>query len=242
MRAYLNRIDGIDDALTAITLTRRNWSREDELKIRRLVYQCTDPAGRCLDLPGEEIQEYNDRLKVLLKHGAEHITLLSFIDLSITTEGMHRAGQDDVDAHAYRYHNRIIRMSTRAKNDVFTEPEVSDYYKNKIIPTDVALGVLGIKTPDTLEYRGKKYVKTVNGYVMEDYAHVQDAKRGLYMLSIPSNFILRCNLKEWAHVYQMRNESTWAHPEVKEWAESVSDQLNNMQPLITKDYLKTVRN
>ena len=61
--------------------------------------------------------------------GRKHITVLRYIDISIMTEGLHRAGQDDIDAHARRFDNRIIRSSTRLAE--FSDGEMSDY-----IPTD----------------------------------------------------------------------------------------------------------
>lgn len=73
----------------------------------------------------ENIEKFNKWLEMLLKMGRKHITVLRFIDISIMTEGLHRAGQDDVDAHARRFDNRIIRNSTRLAT--FGDNEVSEW-------------------------------------------------------------------------------------------------------------------
>ena len=51
----------------------------------------------------------------------------------------------------------------------------------------------------------------------------RDVKRGLLMLSIPSNFICRWQLTEFSHLYKERNEFGNAHPELKEAVESSVD-------------------
>ena len=172
--------------------------------------------------------------------GNKHITVLRFIDISIMTEELHRAGQDDVDAHARRFDNRIIRNSTRLAT--FSDDEMSDFYKDKVITTNKALNILGIDIPDYFEYEGSRYVKSPNGYVKEEYKDNKDVKRGLYMLSIPSNFISKINLCEWGHVFQQRNKDGGANPEVKEWAEEVMKQINNIHEQITREYVLSIEN
>ena len=71
--------------------------------------------------------------------------MLRFIDISVTVEGLHRAGQDDWDSHAARFNNRIIRSSTRLASFGY---EMSEWYQDKIIPTDAALDLLGIEAPE----------------------------------------------------------------------------------------------
>ena len=71
----------------------------------------------------------------------------------------------------------------------FSHGELSEYYEGKIIPTDMALDVLGIDIPDEFDWYGNTYVKGVNGYILKGMENNRDVKRGLYMLSIPSNFI-----------------------------------------------------
>ena len=42
----------------------------------------------------ENIEDFNRWLDMLLRMGRKHITVLRYIDISIMTEGIHRAGQD----------------------------------------------------------------------------------------------------------------------------------------------------
>ena len=93
--------------------------------------------------------------------------MLRFIDFSITMEGLHRAGQDDWDAHAKRFENRIIRSGARLSTFDY---EISDYYKDKILPTDLDLKELGLPIPEKIGHGGKTYVKRVNGYIEEGCA------------------------------------------------------------------------
>lgn len=120
---------------------------------------------------------------------------------------------------------------------------MSEYYQGKIIPTDVALTALGIITPEEITYEGQTYVKGVNGYIVKGMENNKDVKRGLYMLSIPSNFIFKCNLTEFAHVYKERNENGTANPEVKQACEMMVDQLENAScGFINRELLAKIKN
>lgn len=227
MKIYLNRIDGVDDAIISMFLSRRTLTRELEMDIRRelaahsvYTYDGTSPLG-CLKT--ELSEKLTDWLGKLFKWGVMHITMLRFIDLSFSVYGLHRGGQDDLDAHSMRMNNRIIRSSTRLAD--FAGGEQSEYYADKIIPTDVALAYLGISTPEEIEYEGKTYVRAANGYIVKGQENNRDVKRGLYMLSIPSNFIFRVQLTEFAHIYKERNIKSGANPELKTAVESMADQL-----------------
>jgi hypothetical protein len=250
MKVYLNQITGIADAITSMMMSKRTWTRENEIEIRNMCgflvaqngkyYRNGAPLGS-LTVPGihEYDKKYNEYLDILVKWGWRHTTMLRFIDLSITVEGLHRGGQDDWDAHACRYNNRIIRSSTRLAT---FENEVSEWYQDKIIPMDVAMTQLGIMAPDSLLWNDIKYVKTTNGYVREEMKDNQDVKRGLYMLSIPSNFIFKVNLCEWAHVYKERNIDGTANPEVKICCESIADQIEDFQPRFNRELFNKIRN
>ena len=96
--------------------------------------------------------------------------------------------------------------------------------------------------PETIEYEGCKYVKSPNGYVKEEYKDNKDVKRGLYMLSIPSNFVSKINLCEWGHVFKERNENGSANPEVKQWSEEVMRQITEFNNQITRNYVLTIEN
>lgn len=241
MKVTVNSITGFEDAFVAMYISKRTWTPELDKEIRSTCNKVIDEYGHIKDrCSPENLAKFNEWLFTLLKMGKKHITVLRFIDISIMTEGLHRAGQDDVDAHARRFDNRIIRSSTRLAT--FTDDEVSDFYKDKVITTNKALNILGINIPDSFEYKGNRYVKSPNGYVKEEYENNKDVKRGLYMLSIPSNFISKISLCEWGHVFQQRNKDGGANPEVKEWAEEVMKQISDFHDQITREYVLSIEN
>lgn len=189
MEVFLNRVDGLDDAIISMFLSKRTLTRELELDIRnevaihtRSLYDGQNPVGGLVATS----DKLTDWLNRLFKWGVRHYTMLRFIDLSFTVYGLHRGGQDDLDSHAMRMNNRIIRSSTRLAD--FSQGEVSDFYKDKIIPTDVALAYLGITTPDEIEYNCTTYVRAANGYIVKGMETNNDAKRGavyaLYSLQL----------------------------------------------------------
>lgn len=226
MEVYLNRIDGWDDAIISMFFSKRTLTRELELDIRKEVAACinTDPERGPIGEFVNMTDKLKDWLTKLFKWAPIHITMGRFLDFSFTVYGLHRAGQDDIDSHAKRMENRIIRSSTRLAD--YSHGEMSDYYKGKIVPTDTALTFLGINIPNEIEYEGNIYVKGVNGYILKGMENDKDVKRGLYMLSIPSNFIFKINLTEYAHIYKERNENSGANPEVKTCIEKATDILN----------------
>ena len=240
MNIYVNEINGIADAIVSMHMSKRSWTREKELEIRSVCEKVLTRAGRIAeDAEEEALTRYEAWMESLLKWGWRHITMLRFIDISVTVEGLHRAGQDDWDSHAARFNNRIIRSSTRLASFGY---EMSDWYQDKIMPTDVALAFLGMEAPKVLEKDGQTYVKTVNGYIREDMQDSADVKRGLYMLSIPSNFIFRVNLTEWAHVYKERNSGGTANPEVKLCCEGIADQIAQFKPRLDRELFLKIKN
>ena len=241
MNVNVNSITGFEDAFVAMYISKRSWTPELDREIRNICDEVLDKYGRIRpNCNKENLEQFNNWLSMLLRMGRKHITVLRFIDISIMTEGLHRAGQDDVDAHARRFDNRIIRSSTRLAE--FSDDEMSNYYKDKVITTNKALNILGIDIPETIEYEGSIYVKSPNGYVKEEYKNNKDVKRGLYMLSIPSNFVSKINLCEWGHVFGERNENGGANPEVKEWAEKVMELITKYHNQITRDYVLSIKN
>ena len=241
MNVTVNSITGFEDAFVAMYMSKRTWTRELDKDIRTTCDAVLDRSGRIVEnCSADNLEKFNKWLEMLLRMGRKHITVLRYIDISIMTEGIHRAGQDDIDAHARRFDNRIIRSSTRLAE--FSDGEMSDYYRGKIIPTDEALKILNIDIPETLEFMGRTYYKSPNGYVKEGFQSNKDVKRGLYMLSIPSNFISKINLCEWGHVFGERNENGSANPEVKQWAEEVMEQITDMHSQITRDYVLSIEN
>ena len=235
MKVYLNEITGIADALVSMYMSKRTWSPELDKEIRNEWKLVNAAFGIVTAYTYENIKK---RLSTFCKYAWRHTAMLDFITISVTVEGLHRAGQDDWDAHAKRYDNRIIRSSTRLAD--FREDEMSDFYKGKIIPTEMVLDLLGTVLPKQLTYNGETYVKTEGGYIREDMKDDRDVKRGLYRLCIPSNFIFKCNLAQWAHVYRMRNKTGTANPEVKEVAEAIQDAIEDQLPCFNREFMQKV--
>ena len=247
MKVYLNEISGIPDAIVSMFMSKRSWTRELELEIRDVCNRVLQRNGSMKSkeqllsekIAEEDIEKFEKWLGGLVKWGWTHTTMLRFIDMSITVEGLHRAGQDDWDAHAKRFNNRIIRSSTRLATFDY---EVSEWYEDKIVPTDIALSQLGISLPEKLTYKGVDYVKAVNGYIREDMKDNSDVKRGLYMLSIPSNFVFKIDLTEWGHVFKERNASGTANPEVKLCCESIADQIESFHKSFNRELFLKIKN
>ena len=95
MQVYLNRVDGIDDAIISMFLSKRTLTRDMEEHIRKecLVNQDMVMANSpVIGALNEELSiEMNDWLTKLFKWGTHHITMLRFVDLSFTVYGLHRA-------------------------------------------------------------------------------------------------------------------------------------------------------
>lgn len=229
MNIHLNSVTGIDDAIISMFESKRNLTREKEMEIRNEVAKHSqylfDPENP--DATLGRIEEPSDKLcdwmEKLCKWGKHHITMLRFINMGVTVYGMHRGGQDDFDAHAMRLNSRIIRASTRLSK--FFDGEMSEYYQGKIITTDMACKYLNISLPEEIQVDGKTYVKRLNGYILKGLENDHDVQRGLYMMSIPSDFITQCNLTEFSHIYKLRNYDSTAHYELQTAIESWQCQL-----------------
>lgn len=241
MTAKVKSITGFYEAFVSMFMSKRTWTSELDKEIERVCQSVLDKDGGILpDANEDDLNKFNKWLGMLLRMGKRHITVLRYLDITIMTEGLHRAGQDDIDSHARRFENRIIRNSTRLAT--YEDGEMSDYYKNKVLTDGQACKILGIELPTELNYNGKLYVKSTNGYVLKEYENSKDVKRGLYMLGIPSNFISKINLCEWGHVFRERCNDGGANLEVKEWAEQVMEQITNFHSQITRDYVLSIQN
>lgn len=257
MKVHVNSISGIDDALVALHISKRHLTEESENGIRKICCICVslfgelesheqvigykdEPLLGCTrDMLEQSYTLFHRMLEKLCKYGQKHITLLKFIDISVTVYGLHRAGQDDWDSHAKRFDNRIVRESTRLAE--FGESEKSAYYADKILTTEEVLKALGIELPENYtDENGRVWVKEDGGYVAEEMTGKQDVRRGLYRLCIPSTFIFKVNLAEWAHVYRERCAAGNAHPEVKELAEKIQDAIERAVPMFNREWLAGV--
>lgn len=241
MKATVTSITGFYEAFVSMFISKRTWTPELDEEIRTVCNGVINSSGRLYESQNQKNYDKFCRwLKMLLRMGRRHITVLRYLDITIMTEGLHRAGQDDVDAHARRFDNRIIRNSTRLAT--YEDGEMSDFYKDKVLTDGQACKILGFELPNELEVENKTYVKSTNGYVLKEYEDNKDVKRGLYMLGIPSNFISKINLCEWGHVFRERCADGGANPEVKEWAEQVMTQITEFHKDITRDYVLSIQN
>ena len=245
LKATVTSITGFYEAFVSMFMSKRTWTPELDAEIKYVCNSVLDNNGSisvCDDdvINSENYKKFEKWLSMLLRMGKRHITVLRYLDITIMTEGLHRAGQDDVDAHARRFDIRIIRNSTRLAT--FDDGEMSDYYKDKVLTDGQACKILGFELPNEIDHNGKTYVKSTNGYVLKEYENNKDVKRGLYMLGIPSNFISKINLCEWGHVFKERCDGGGANPEVKEWAEQVMKQITEFHKEITRDYVLSIQN
>lgn len=245
MNAKVNSIKGYEDAIKGMYISKHSLTREMENEIDFVVRAATTYNGSVNNEADEEcLDKFNRWLSSLVKWGKNHITLLRYIDISVSVYGLHRGGQDDWDAHAKRFDNRILRNSSRIGGikDESHLQNMSDYYKDKVLTTDAALKVLGIDLPTEIEYDGELYVRAFNGYIVKGLENNPDVKRGLYNLGFPSDFIFKCNLTEFAHIYKERNAKSSANPEVKLCCEQIVDCIESMQSLFNRELLEGIRN
>lgn len=259
MKFTLMKIAGIDDALMSLKMSKRHWTKEDHDDTIATVARFTTIHGNILPnavLWKDELEDRArliDEMNKLAKWGAGvgngeaylgdgHETILRFIDITFITEGLHRGAQDDLDAHAVRFNNRIVRSSTRLAT--FGSGEKSDWYKDKILTVEEALKITGEELPEVItDDSGASWVYKSNGYVRSDLVENKDVLRGNYPLSIPSTAIWKINFQDLRHVYMRRNIKTTAAPELREGIEQLADQIEEWIPgdlgkLIRYDYAK----
>ena len=239
MKVYLNSISGVSDAILSMFMSKRSWTPKLNLEIIDTYNKVYDKTGRKeVFYDTTDDAKVNDWLTKLFKWGKIHPTMLRFIDFSATVEGLHRGAQDDFDSHARRLDNRIIRSSTRLAT---FGTEKSDFYKDKILTYDEVFSVLDMTMPDKIVCNDITYIRTENGYIEEQYVNNKDVKRGLYMLSIPSNFIFKCNFAEWAHIVRERDCNSHAAPELRDMVEDINAKLQNIFPQLDKDFWYNVK-
>ena len=238
MKVYLNEINGLWAAIDAMYFSKRTWSRAEEIKLIAAYEANYDKHGK---LRYNELDpEFKKLVDNLFKWSTSHITLAKFLDFSFTVEGLHRGAQDDFDSHAKRLDNRIVRSSTRLSK---FGNEKSEWYEGKILTTDEALELLGMPKPSEIMMAdGTTYVACTNGYVREDLKDDKDVLRGLYMLSIPSNFIFKCNGTEFAHIINERDIDSNAAPELQLMIEECKRLIVEQIPQYTTDWCRKVKN
>lgn len=95
MKVTVNSITGFEDAFVAMYISKRSWTQELDKEIRDVCNNVLDKYGQVnADCSKKNLDKFNNWLSMLLRMGKKHITVLRYIDISIMTEGLHRAGQD----------------------------------------------------------------------------------------------------------------------------------------------------
>lgn len=95
MNVKVNSITGFEDAFIAMFISKRTWTPKIDREIRSTCFSVLDKNGNIVSgCNQEKLEKFNKWLSMLLRMGRKHITVLRYIDISIMTEGIHRAGQD----------------------------------------------------------------------------------------------------------------------------------------------------
>lgn len=232
------KMSGWDSAIRCMYMTKNTYNEDLEKKLCEAEKICLhSSAGRPISKDDDElIRWYQGQKNTAIKMGAVHYNVLKHVDFTCTVVGLHRGGQDDLDAHAERFDTRIIRMSTRDKNN--TElTEISDYYKGKIL----TFGDLCKKfnLPEAVTFNDAIFIRTPLGYVREDCVDDKDVRRGHATLATASTFTFKCDIAEFCHVFRERCEDGNAHPELKELVEKIAKKINYLEPDLTRDFFLT---
>ena len=107
MKATVNSITGFEDAFVAMFMSKRTWTPELDKEIREVCADVLDRNGHISPFANpSKLEKFNGWLGTLLRMGRKHITVIRYIDIAIMTEGLHRAGQDDIDAHVKRFEKK----------------------------------------------------------------------------------------------------------------------------------------
>jgi hypothetical protein len=241
MQFRLAKISGIDDAIVSLFMSKRSYTLEKADNVRRIVAQHSDEAG-FIHLPESNTPEsvqLCDWLTKITKYGTQlgykrnHATILRFIDFTVETIGLHKAGMGDLDAHSQRMNNRIIRASSRLAE--FSSNEKSDFYNNKVLSVgEASKSISSIGLPETIDINDVGFRFNGFGYVRIDCWNDQDVQRGTYMLSIPSDAVWKADFIGLKHIYAMRNTHTHAHPELADGMEQLALQIERALPTLGK--------
>ena len=86
MKVYLNKITGIDDAITSMYMSKRTWTRELEESIRNAAHFCTDRAGGLIAPDdteyGKQMHEFFIKeLNKVTKWGKRHMSVSFFLKM-----------------------------------------------------------------------------------------------------------------------------------------------------------------
>lgn len=187
----------------------------------------------------QDVEEFKRLMALTLNNSMgshKHHTLMKYIDISFFTIGLHRGAQDDLDAHAIGFNNRITRYSTRLAN--IQETIMSEWYQDKIIPFEHAHQFIGVDLPQVIETDIGNFEFTPFGYIHEDFNRIsdenglkKDVKRGGMVLGMESHALWKTDLFNLRYIYKMRSKLTKANPELKDAMESLADQIEKHLPV-----------
>lgn len=288
MKFILYKVSGYEEAIMALRMSKgKFYSEKIARNIQQLVNLVTDSqgficsksdyisklsVGRLIELEDngkvtgdyeQDVAEFKRLLGLTFDNamGAQtHHTLMKYIDVTFITEGLHRGAQDDLDAHAMAFNNRITRFSTRLAE--IENVELSDWYKDKVIPfgevdrqsdagdllaqdNEGYLTMFYPELPETVSRDNNNFVKTPFGYVLDKFAQVpaknglaKDVQRGLMPLGLSSNAIWKTDIFNLRYVYKMRSKLTKANPELKEGMEQLADQIEQHLPVFGEYFRK----
>lgn len=260
MEFKLYKAAGYEEAINSLRMSKgKFYSWEKAVEIQQLVYLVTDAQGFIidphdyevkLDLVSEEnnkitgdyeadVAEFKRLLQLTFNNAMgefKHHTLMKYIDVAFFTEGLHRGAQDDLDAHAIAFNNRITRFSTRLAE--IDQNVLSKWYQDKVISIYDAQKHIGQQLPQEIETDEGTFLLTPFGYVQERYAQVpaknglaKDVQRGGMTLGLASNAIWKTDLFNLRYVYKMRSKLTKANPELKIGMEQLADQIEKHIPV-----------
>lgn len=268
MEFKLYKVSGYEEAINSLRMSKgKFYSWEKAREIQDLVYLVTNERGfletvktsyyKKLEVIytwqsnpkikgdyDQDVAEFERLLQLTFNNAMgefKHHTLMKYIDVTFFTEGLHRGAQDDLDAHAIAFNNRITRFSTRLAE--ISETKLSEWYQDKVIPFDEAIKILNEEyldgyIPQELDLVKGKFILTPFGYVLEKYAQVpaknglaKDVQRGLMPLGMESNAIWKTDLFNLRYIYKMRSKLTKANPELKEGMEQLADQIEKHIPV-----------
>lgn len=227
------RISGWGGAIRSMYMSNKNYNEELEAKIRKCEEAYNNMSETSCD---DDAKWFENEINKVMKIGKKHITLLRYVDVEWVVEGLHRGAQDDFDAHAERFDNRIVRMSTRTTNDGKLA-EISDWYKGKILTFQDITELFNL--PEEVEKDGVIFARTPFGYIRKETIgslEERDVRRGLIPLAVASTFIVKCQITELCHVFRERNESGNASPELKMMIEDAISKISSICPALDRDF------
>lgn len=260
MQFKLFKVSGYEETINSLRMSKGEfYSWEKAREIQELVYVLTNSKGFLEDNPfnyerklatidpesmgkitgsfQQDKAEFERLLGLTFNNAMgdfKHHTLMKYIDVSFFTEGLHRGAQDDLDAHAIAFNNRITRFSTRLAE--ISENKLSEWYEDKIIPFSET--PFYVDMPDKISSEVGTFIKTPFGWVLEKYAQIpaknglaKDVQRGGMLLGMASNGLWKTDLFNLRYVYKMRSKLTKANPELKLGMEQLADQIEAAIPV-----------